>query len=578
MTQEILLKNCTVYDPMNRIEGEVTDICVRDGKIVESVSTDAQVIDVRRRAVLPGGVDIHSHIIGSKINSARSMCPEDHRRAVVPKTPTTRSGVGEAVPSSFVIGQLYTAMGYTTVVDPAVPPMKALACWEEIPDVPVIDILMLPLFSNNMITYHYIEGQDMEGLRGYIDWLLRATGGFGVKVVNPGGTYAWAHNLNAEHLDQTIPEWDLTPNQILTSLVRAVEELRLPHPVHLHPNNLGRVGNIETTIAQLEAVRRARRTSKRKHILHLTHISFDSIASVDEGSTRWEDVASGGLELAEYTNQHDHFTVDLGQITFGPAMTMTADGPFQYLLHRVSHTKWMNITVDVELPGGAGVVPYSYSPKSLANSVQWMIALEYALNIDDPWRCVITTDSPNAGPFVRYPLVISWLMSRRERETWLETLNSRSLSRSTLSGAEREWSLYEIAIATRAAPARILGIDERKGHLGAGADADIAVLDHMPSDSSLSDHPEEIVRVFHSTYLTMKAGTVVHRNDVVNPSGVRRRVFSVQPTLPEATRKRIHNEVGQLIDRWYVHSHTNYPVPRRYRQALESPIPLRPAT
>jgi formylmethanofuran dehydrogenase subunit A len=39
---------------------------------------------------------------------------------------------------------------------------------------------------------------------------------------------------------------------------------------------------------------------------------------------------------------------------------------------------------------------------------------------------------------------------------------------------DREYSLYEIAILTRAAPARLLGIPEL-GHLGPGASADITV-------------------------------------------------------------------------------------------------------
>ena len=38
----------------------------------------------------------------------------------------------------------------------------------------------------------------------------------------------------------------------------------------------------------------------------------------------------------------------------------------------------------------------------------------------------------------------------------------------------REMTLYEVAIMTRAAPARLLGLADR-GHLGAGAAADVAV-------------------------------------------------------------------------------------------------------
>ena len=53
--------------------------------------------------------------------------------------------------------------------------------------------------------------------------------------------------------------------------------------------------------------------------------------------------------------------------------------------------------------------------------------------------------------------------------------NRQAMRRTVLlDDLEREYSLYEIAIITRAGPARLLGLRE-KGHLGAGADADVTV-------------------------------------------------------------------------------------------------------
>ena len=46
--------------------------------------------------------------------------------------------------------------------------------------------------------------------------------------------------------------------------------------------------------------------------------------------------------------------------------------------------------------------------------------------------------------------------------------------RSPLAGITREYTLNELCIVTRAAPARIAGLPQ-KGHLGIGADADVAV-------------------------------------------------------------------------------------------------------
>ena len=112
---ELLIKNGIVYDPINGIEGEQMDIAIKDGVVVEDVSPQAQVIDASGMLVMPGGVDIHSHIAGSKVNAGRLMRPEDHYRDPEPKTAYTRSGVGFTVPSTFTTGYRYSRLGYTTV-------------------------------------------------------------------------------------------------------------------------------------------------------------------------------------------------------------------------------------------------------------------------------------------------------------------------------------------------------------------------------------------------------------------------------------------------------------------------------
>jgi formylmethanofuran dehydrogenase subunit A len=81
---------------------------------------------------------------------------------------------------------------------------------------------------------------------------------------------------------------------------------------------------------------------------------------------------------------------------------------------------------------------------------------------------------------------------------------------STLASIEREYSLYEIAIVTRAGPARSLGLTEL-GHLGAGARADVAVYE---------DHPDR-ERMFATPRLVFKAGELIVRDGrvIATPDG-----------------------------------------------------------
>ena len=88
---ELLIKNGFVFDPLNGINGEKMDISIKDGKIVEKVSSKAKVIDASGLTVMPGGVDIHTHIAGAEVNTGRIIRPEDHVKDVERKTAMTRT-------------------------------------------------------------------------------------------------------------------------------------------------------------------------------------------------------------------------------------------------------------------------------------------------------------------------------------------------------------------------------------------------------------------------------------------------------------------------------------------------------
>src|SRR5438046_2627314 len=101
----ILLKIAggTVYDPANKIDGAVHDVWIQDGKIIAAPTRNDvhpdRVLDAAGLVVMPGGVDMHAHIAGPKVNLARKMRPEEKRLAEkVRRTPLTRSGTIGSVP------------------------------------------------------------------------------------------------------------------------------------------------------------------------------------------------------------------------------------------------------------------------------------------------------------------------------------------------------------------------------------------------------------------------------------------------------------------------------------------------
>src|SRR5262245_21275556 len=239
------IANGTVYDPANGIDGKVQDLWIQDGKVVAppddpGVRPD-KVLDATGLVVMPGGVDMHAHIAGPKVNVARKMRPEDKRKApVVRRTPLTRSGTTGSVPSTFATGYLYAGLGYTTAFDAAIPPLGARHAHEEFHDTPVIDKGFFVLFGNNHYAMRQIAAGDKEKLRAFAAWLLGSAKGYGMKLVNPGGVEIWKEGGgNASGLDSEVEPFAVTPRRIITSLAETATDLGLPHPVHIHCNNLG---------------------------------------------------------------------------------------------------------------------------------------------------------------------------------------------------------------------------------------------------------------------------------------------------------------------------------------------------
>lgn len=478
------IANGRVYDPANGVDGEVRDVCIAEGKIVADVPADAKRIDAGGLVVMPGGVDIHCHIAGPKVNLARKLQPEDHRHDVHPRTAHTRSGVGGTVPSTFTTGYRYALLGYTTAMEAAVPPIGARHTLEELHDTPVIDKGFYVLMGNNVLLYKLLEQGRREEFRNALAWFLASTKAYTAKLVNPGGDEAWKgrRNSNVTRLDEKIEAFELTPRQVIRALIEAVDELGLPHPAHIHCNNLGHSGNVGTT---LETMRGA-----EGHRAHITHIQFHSYGEVAGKSSN--NPTSKAKEIIDYINAHPNISADVGQVMFGKSTSMTADAPLAYMLSRYGGGKWVN--ADTEHESGCGIVPFAYQDRIYTHALQWAIGLELFLLSEDPWRMVFSTDHPNGGSFMSYPRLIRLLMDSEFRKQEIAKINPRALRQTALAdGLDREYTLNEIAIITRAGPARLLGL-KNKGHLGVGADADITLYEEHEDKERMFGAPRYVIK------------------------------------------------------------------------------------
>ena len=266
---------------------------------------------------------------------------------------------------------------------------------------------------------------------------------------------------------------------MIETIATAVHELGLPHPVHVHCNNLGVSGNWRTTLDTLRTLEGRR--------AHLAHLQFHAYGGQPGGRPR-----SRAPELAEYLGAHPELSADVGQVMFGPAMTMTADAPVSAVLREITHGRWVN--ADTEAETGCGIVPFTYRERNYVHALQWGIGLELFLLSRDPWRLVLSTDHPNGGSFLSYPRLIRLLMDREFRNEQIRRVNKQAMKRTVLlDDLDREYTLEEIAIITRAGPARLLGLRD-KGHLGVGADADITIYDDRDDREAMFAAPRYVIK------------------------------------------------------------------------------------
>ncbi|MEQ8289906.1 MAG: formylmethanofuran dehydrogenase subunit A [Gammaproteobacteria bacterium] len=491
----IKLANGKVYDPVHGINGEQRDIYIHNGVITRKPNPNTRIdktFDLKGKVIMAGAIDIHTHIGGGKVNIARMMLPEDHQADLVERTRLTRSGCGYAAPSTLTTGYRYAEMGYTACFEPAMVPSNARQSHMEMADTPMVDKGAYAMLGSDDFFLRMLSSKkDQAAISDYVGWTINASKALGIKVVNPGGISAFKFNQRELDLDEQNQYYGVSPRQILLSLARAVTELGIPHPLHVHGCNLGVPGNMDTTLETIRATEGMR--------MHLTHIQFHSYGT--EGDRKF---SSGAAEIAEAINSNPNISCDVGQVLFNQTVTCSGDSQHQYAGHWHAHPKkW--VIMDLECDAGCGVVPFRYRDKNFVNALQWAIGLELFLMVNDPWRIFLTTDHPNGAPFTSYPHLIRLLMDKSFRNDMLATINPDAAAASTLASIDREYSLYEIAIMTRAAPARSLGLKNR-GHLGAGAIADITVYSNHKDKEKMFSKPDY---VFKDGELIVRNGKIV---------------------------------------------------------------------
>lgn len=520
-----------LYDPAQKVNGERRDIFIQDGFIVSDPGPDVrfdEVYDIFGKVVMAGAIDIHSHIAGGNVNTARLLMPEQHRNHMARRL---HHPFSTAKWSTTHTGYRYARMGYTTVVEPAMLPVNALDVHLQMADISILDTAALAILGNDDLLLRLMRGRASQSqINDYVAWTLHTTCALGLKVINAGGANAFKSNARQFGLDDIVPDYGVSSRQILQTLQRATCELGVPHPVHVHCNNLGIPGNVDTALATMEAAQGLP--------MHLAHVQF--YAYGNEGVRGF---SSAAAQLLDGFRRHPNITMDVGQVLFGQTVTISGDVIAQYSRHGdASPNKW--VMWDAECEGSGGVVPYGYRQTSFVNSLQWAIGLEMFLLAEDPGRVFFTTDHPNGAPFTCYPQLFRLLMDYEYRLACLERIHPDVVAMTLLKDLKKEFSLYEIAVMTRTAAANLLGLYDR-GHLAPGAIADIAVYTCQDNKEAMFDRA---ALVFKNGRLVVRDGEVVEH--------IRGTAQMIYPSYNPGIKRTIKNH----FDRFYSLSLENFTI------------------
>ena len=131
------------------------------------------------------------------------------------------------------------------------------------------------------------------------------------------------------------------------------------------------------------------------------------------------------------------------------------------------------------------------------------------------------------------------------RQECIKQLPDKIKGKITLPEIDREYTLYEVATAMSAGPAKALGL-HKKGNLGVGCDADIVVYEEDPVD---------VARTFSHPRYVIKGGEVVIEDGEIRetPEG---KEFIVKPAYAPGTDEFMK----PLFEDVYTMQFENYPV------------------
>ncbi len=502
---KLLIKNGLVFDPINKIENEKKDILIESGKIVEGFSNQKNVkeIDAKGKTVIPAAIDIHTHVASQQVNWARLLGTNHNLFKEIWKGLTLKN-----------IARNYISNGYTFILEANVFPSLAKQTIFNFRQLPVIDKAMLLNVSNFWPLELEFQRGKIDDMAVFLSDLLLKTYGFGFKVYNPFENEAWNFRELRDNVSQKGRLYNFSALDVYENLVKCNETLGLPHSVHAHiegyeteigKNNLFTI--LEKLISlDLESNQKTNLNIKRDQIFHIAHANAYNLDGNNKG-------------LVNLLNENQRFDIDLAFIGFNqvnPLISSDRRLINSMLTEDIIDNPHKLISSAVEFEGDSFISMRNFNKDNYHDCILWANALDLALNVKNKFQVSFSLNFPNYANITDIPEIITWLISKNARETFMKDMNKDFLKDNSLINSDKILSFSDFVCLTRASPAKALGLGSIKGNLGKGADGDINILNININEVDISKDHQNLKKALTDIEYVIKSGNIVKKKENLN--------------------------------------------------------------
>ncbi|MFX1365400.1 MAG: amidohydrolase family protein [Promethearchaeota archaeon] len=503
----LIISNGLVFDPINKINGEIKDILIESGKIVEKFSNESIVKEIKAKGktVIPAAIDIHTHVASQQVNWARLLGANNN------KFKETWERL-----SLINITKNYISNGYTFILEANAFPSLAKQTIFNFKQIPVLDKAMLLNISNLWSLELEFQRGKIDEMAVFISDLLLKTYGFGVKIYNPFENENWNFKELREDISKTGRLYNFSAIDVYENTVKCVEKLGLPHSTHAHiegyENEIGK-RNLFTILDKVKSLninakKKIDSIFNRTQIFHIAHANSYNY----DGNNQ---------DLIKFLNENQNFDIDVSFIGFdkiNPVITSDRRLINWILTEDINDNPNKLISSAVEFEGDSFVFFRNFEKSDLRDCNLWANALDLALNVNHKFQISLSLNFPNYANISDIPEIATWLLSKDARENFMKDMNNDFLKNNPLTTSDKELNFSEFICITRASPAKSLGLANIKGNLGLSADADLNIIDININEIDISQNYEAIKKALKNIDYVIKAGKIVKKQNSIDLS------------------------------------------------------------